>query len=276
VAAEPKSIPAPKSDRNSAHPLPFLLVPRPHGFYSGRGSTIHRRGLVRMSLIVNCPCGQPIQTQPEHRGKRIRCPKCREILRVPPPDPPQVKDEEFLEPILEEDEADAQPVLAEVVATGTYGFANSLQCPKCKREWPTETVLCVNCGYNFKTGKQLKTEYDLRDRTLTVQGLIPGNSMRLTVRRDEKKRRYLVKENWTLGIASGKEMFDLEKFDSVTTDYTTDVFIHAPGRENFVDELYLLYLEGDRRVKLWLGSSERTMHEIVDFLKGAGLTIKRK
>jgi hypothetical protein len=53
-----------------------------------------------MSLLVTCPCGRAIQTQPEHRGKRIRCPKCKGILQVPEPEPapPVAAEEMYLEP----------------------------------------------------------------------------------------------------------------------------------------------------------------------------------
>lgn len=219
-----------------------------------------------MSFLVKCGCGQSLQTLPEHRGKRVRCPKCRATLQVPPPVPPPVPAEEYLEPILEEEDEG-----------GVFQFEKVCQCPKCKHEWPEHTVLCINCGYHFKTGKQLKTEYDMRDRTLTVAGALPGNSTRFTLRRDAKGRRLLVRESWLLGVASGMLTLHLADFDAVVTDYTTDVELN-PDAGPFSEELYYLELQGShqRTVKLWHGSSEEKMHTIVDLLKSTGLRVKRK
>ena len=51
-----------------------------------------------------------------------------------------------------------------------YEMQDSLICPKCSTGWPDKTVICVECGYNFQTGRKQKTVYKVRDHAWWASG----------------------------------------------------------------------------------------------------------
>jgi hypothetical protein len=83
----------------------------------------------------NCPaCGKSFRWKPEIAGRSAKCacgsklvvPKDAPAATAPAPPPPIVK-----------------------------AAAPTTNCPICKASVPKDAVLCVKCGYNFKTGKRL-------------------------------------------------------------------------------------------------------------------------
>lgn len=46
-----------------------------------------------MSLSVNCDCGKSLRVSEEKRGKRIKCPACSEVIRVPDSDDEEVNED---------------------------------------------------------------------------------------------------------------------------------------------------------------------------------------
>jgi hypothetical protein len=102
-----------------------------------------------MSIAVSCACGKIIQAGTEHIGKRIRCPACRAILEV------------------------RAPVVATPAEGGALQRKQVISCPGCKKEWPKDTVICVECGYNIKTGEQLKTKSTRHSRRSGVDKPAP-------------------------------------------------------------------------------------------------------
>lgn len=62
-----------------------------------------------------CECGEPLAAAPEHAGKRVKCPRCGELLAVPSPkkkavpvddDPPRRKRKPKPEPARRDDPGD--------------------------------------------------------------------------------------------------------------------------------------------------------------------------
>jgi hypothetical protein len=204
-----------------------------------------------MSIPVKCSCGKTIQAQPEHAGKRIRCPDCKAIVSVPAPEVPVEVAE-----------------VAEVAEQG-YDVAKVRKCPGCRREWPANTVICVECGYNFETGKQLKTTFKVRDHYTDVGSPALGIYTRFAVQRDKQNRASLVKRSWFLWIPFGTSTVDLAGYDTVATDF---------GLVNR-HEFWFLELQGPKKkpLQIYAGQSEQAMQNILDVLKeGAGLTITRR
>ena len=77
-----------------------------------------------------CPaCGKQYRWKPEMAGRTAKC-ACGAKLVVPT-DPPQ-----------------AAPVAPAPVASQS-------KCPDCGADLTADAVLCVNCGFNLKTGKKL-------------------------------------------------------------------------------------------------------------------------
>lgn len=128
-----------------------------------------------------CPsCGRSYRWKPELAGRTAKC-KCGGAIRVPA-EAPDVAAEAF--------EAPAAPVRAPVPpalsppaparspATAARPPAmplarkvpdpappidvapTSKSCPSCGESIPAAAVLCVACGYDFRTGKRLSTTID--------------------------------------------------------------------------------------------------------------------
>src|SRR5262245_43431015 len=116
-----------------------------------------------MSIRFSCTCGKPLQVKDEQAGTRARCPFCRAVVSVPAG---------------AQEEPESLP-----------GVVPFMTCPKCKAEWPPETVVCVGCGYNFKTGKKLKTRYKVTDQFIDLGTTWMGTYTRFAVKRDKKGRR---------------------------------------------------------------------------------------
>jgi ribosomal protein S27E len=81
-------------------------------------------------LRVQCQCGKKLQAKASLAGKTVRCPACGESLTLPslpatntPAAPPADPDKE---------------------------------CPRCFAMAPAAQILCLSCGFDFRTGKTVK------------------------------------------------------------------------------------------------------------------------
>jgi DNA-directed RNA polymerase subunit RPC12/RpoP len=97
-----------------------------------------------------CPsCGKQYKWKPEMAGRSAKCP-CGAKLVVPATAPaapaPPAKTATSAIPLSVE-----EPVKAE------------LKCPSCGQSLSPEAVLCINCGYNLKTGQMLSVVVETSD-----------------------------------------------------------------------------------------------------------------
>jgi len=91
-----------------------------------------------------CPsCGKRFRWKPDYAGRRVKC-KCEQVIQVPAHDPAETA-------ALEVDDAVAPPPPATASPTAAQ------QCPSCGAGANAGAVICVECGYNFKSGKSLDT-----------------------------------------------------------------------------------------------------------------------
>lgn len=100
-----------------------------------------------MPIKVACKCGQTFNAKDQLAGKTVRCPKCKNPLTIPggakaAPQSPAPQPQNDLGSLL--DEAMGQPV-------------NDNECPECGRTLPTNSVVCLGCGYNRSTGTKMST-----------------------------------------------------------------------------------------------------------------------
>jgi hypothetical protein len=180
-----------------------------------------------------------------HPGQRLRCPVCAKVVVVPdpPPDPDAV-----------------------------YAVAQTRKCPKCLRMWSADTVICVECGWNFHTGKRERTTYAVLDRYVDVGIPLLGTYTRLAVHRGRKGDLSLTEKSWLLFIPLGTSVFDLKRFEAVVTDYT---LVGGKHRR----DIFSVYLrDKDKRTRcLYQGGDEPTMKAIVDMLQEvAHLRVERQ
>jgi hypothetical protein len=99
-------------------------------------------------ISIKCSCGQVVAVVSELVGKAVKCPSCGGAIRVaiapPSPSEPSSSRRIGLAAILDE------------VGAAKEGLHK--RCPQCQKDMDADDVLCVGCGYNLETGKQLSTK----------------------------------------------------------------------------------------------------------------------
>ncbi|MFT5523006.1 MAG: hypothetical protein ACI9G1_001270 [Pirellulaceae bacterium] len=135
-----------------------------------------------MPIPVGCQCGQRFAAPDNLAGKAVRCPKCGNPLQIPNPQAEQPQQQGGVGDLLDE-------VGVEQHAPVYQGPA----CPSCTEPVKEEQVICVNCGYNLKTKKKLKTRIEHEEKKIKE---IYGNSYldRAAHNIDQKKLEIKVKE----------------------------------------------------------------------------------
>ena len=199
-----------------------------------------------MAIELHCSCGKRLSVADEQAGRKVRCPTCQELLRVPGQ--------------AEED---------------GYDLEESRKCPKCRREWPGDAVLCVACGYNFETGKKVERVYQILTRTVDIGVRWLGTYTRLLIFRDRKGRTTLTIAKRFLFIPVGRRVIELKDYDSILTD----VSLGYHDEDGGAPDIFYLDLEGPRKkpVRILKTSNEWKMREVIDTLQEmAQFQIKRK
>lgn len=142
--------------------------------------------MVDMPNIVCEGCGKKYRWKPELAGKKVKC-KCGQMIEIPVPpkagnDP---NDDSFgaIEladvgssshstqtpdaPAASSKPKTKPPGVGEVKIAGgdiepirkARSEDDSGRCPSCGTPQAAETVVCIQCGFNRKTGKKLGTEH---------------------------------------------------------------------------------------------------------------------
>lgn len=137
-------------------------------------------------------CEKKIAVRAEYAGKKVRCPGCKEPLRVPAPRPkrsatgapvavgaapadssPGGASSISLE-ALAAMEANAPIELRELSSKATRQshsprIEGGKDCPGCDASVKPDAVLCVHCGHDFDSGKKLKTKQS-KEKAPAVKG----------------------------------------------------------------------------------------------------------
>jgi hypothetical protein len=103
-------------------------------------------------------CGKEFRWKPEIAGRKAKC-KCGQTLTVPatPPAPKVAAPApNIVAPSPEPNPLDwSDEPAADYAAAPPAPAASGPRCPSCGAGLPANAVLCVNCGYNLKTGKKI-------------------------------------------------------------------------------------------------------------------------
>jgi hypothetical protein len=131
-----------------------------------------------MSIQVDCPaCHKHLKVPADTIGRSAKCPSCGHVWTVSDPgevSPPRqelgvyrLRDDDGrppapipVEPIDAAPTQEAEwvtPIDPTAPAAAPAGTGATDSCPNCKKPMQPEAVLCINCGFNRRTGKQLKT-----------------------------------------------------------------------------------------------------------------------
>ncbi len=102
-----------------------------------------------MSIQVICECGKSYKLKDETAGKKVRCPNCQAVIRVPA-DMGSAADTSANMP---------DPLPSQEPAKASRP-ESGIQCPSCQAPLDENAVICVQCGLDLRTGKKLTTDMD--------------------------------------------------------------------------------------------------------------------
>jgi hypothetical protein len=197
-----------------------------------------------MPITVECSCGKLLVVAEKHKGRKVRCPACQELVPIPG---------------------------SSASADEGYDLEKTRKCPECKTECPRKAVICVKCGWNFRTQERMKTKFKLKERFVDVGVKWLGSYRRFAVERSEHGDLLLSIRRWFLFLPMGIRYVELKDYSSLYTDYT-------PGSDRTPD-YYYLDLEGARVpvIHLYSGTDDDKMRELIEMLQGAApLRVERR
>lgn len=113
-----------------------------------------------MTIAVQCgSCRKRFAAKDKLAGRKIKCPQCGRVLTIPKPRPGPEAARQATEP--PDDYAVASPPAGEMGSStaGTAGGTGRApdtepKCASCGASLKAGAVLCVQCGYDLRTGKK--------------------------------------------------------------------------------------------------------------------------
>jgi ribosomal protein L40E len=216
-----------------------------------------------MSINVTChDCERRIELDERPESGKIKCPTCRSLVAVPEPGETVDKFDK------------------------TYALPEVKPCPKCRAEMPPDAKICINCGYNFRTGKQTAQVLNKEQiHRSWMFGAIPVFYTVVDLDQTKKGEQWVATTHHLLGIPLGSTEIDLRKCDEIWTDFRQGfgavgwtimlllcLLCVIPGLFwwglAFGKPNYILRLPHRKSyVTLYEGWNERTMRDILDTLR---------
>ncbi len=105
-----------------------------------------------MSIAVACKCGKKFAAKDELAGKTVRCPQCKQPLKIPATQSGQLADAATKPP----PSGGGVASLFDEVGFHVHEDEAAQRCPACDAELSDHAVICVGCGYDLQTGKFVK------------------------------------------------------------------------------------------------------------------------
>ena len=109
-------------------------------------------------IDVHCACGRTYRVPSDKRGRKLQCRSCGGVLRVPDPG---ASDPVFV-PFQMPGDSSALDERGDPAGSGPpLDFKSPLRrCPSCGFQDEPTVVLCVRCGYDWRSGRRLDGAYD--------------------------------------------------------------------------------------------------------------------
>jgi hypothetical protein len=106
-------------------------------------------------ISVTCECGKRLKAPAAAAGKRARCPACGNVHILPAVAPPKVppQAQRVSEAPDVDDPFSAMDELANLENAATPAQSSAIHCPQCRAAMSDGAVLCINCGYDTRTGQ---------------------------------------------------------------------------------------------------------------------------
>jgi hypothetical protein len=121
---------------------------------------------------VHCVCGRRYPVPDDKAGKKLQCKRCGAINRIPRP---EVGDRDdvlipFRDPGEDEgDDGDDDLGLAPPEPPPLEIRDPLRRCPACGHQDEASVVLCVRCGYDFRTGRRMQDAHEQGERSARVR-----------------------------------------------------------------------------------------------------------
>jgi hypothetical protein len=144
-----------------------------------------------MPIEFECPsCLRDLTFDDTQAGTPVTCPnpKCRAEFTLPDPA-----------------EADAP-----------YGLGVEVVCPGCGKGMAPDAVLCIECGYDSRTGRSHRRRVEEKDVVEKVDGT------RYHFNRDRDGRWTLALQGRVLGMKTKDREFQLRRYSAVVAEYEHD------------------------------------------------------
>jgi hypothetical protein len=128
-----------------------------------------------MPIPVACPCGAKFNAKDELAGKAVRCPKCKQPLKIPVPQAAPASSSAMDDLF---DEVGIKPKQGPV-------------CLKCGAEMKPNAVLCVACGFNVQTGevaKGVKVSDRLGGHEESAEAVLAQAARQIEIDKDEDRK----------------------------------------------------------------------------------------
>ncbi len=107
------------------------------------------------AIKVDCACGHSLSAPARFAGQQVRCPACKKPVSVPGGKKTSVPAVAGMSRQTEEVDHAIGSLLDEV---GYQKAAAAHRCPNCKEDLLPDAILCIHCGYNLETGRQIQTK----------------------------------------------------------------------------------------------------------------------
>lgn len=112
-----------------------------------------------MPIKVSCKCGQSFAAKDEMAGKTVRCPKCKQPLKIPGPGGARRPGPTAAQPHASQPAAPAgggmDDLFDEIGLAPAEPVTAGPRCPSCGKGLPPHAILCVHCGFNLQTGQRV-------------------------------------------------------------------------------------------------------------------------
>ena len=105
-----------------------------------------------MAITAQCgSCNKKFKANEQLAGKRVKCPQCGGVITIPVPQP--AESHGSMASLLDEESVPATPAPKPKPKAPA---AIAKKCPSCSAEITAGAVLCVNCGFDLRTGKPVE------------------------------------------------------------------------------------------------------------------------
>jgi ssDNA-binding Zn-finger/Zn-ribbon topoisomerase 1 len=139
-------------ERSAASAPSSAAAARPVGKKSAAAAAASRVETVS----VTCACGKTLKAKASLMGKAVKCPACGKGVKIgsasqraPVPKAAAGRTAAKRGGVLDE--------LFDDAGISGHDPGAKRRCPECKCPMDEEAIICIQCGYNEKTGKKLKT-----------------------------------------------------------------------------------------------------------------------